>query len=257
MECFIPFTSHGLSINVKVIGKQAEKSTDDQSACNSTPVWRKSIRKHHHSWMICRAEAPKLRESMRFGPDDLCGQVIFFPLIFLFFPSRLCSISKMAHVHPSCFQPLANLNQLPDQKYLRGITLQHSHLVASPLWSLRASPTPLLCHRCGTKWKLSRLKSDFFHDDKWGKKKNQKKPDLGYEIKRQCVSLCVFMSYLMTGNVIMNGSDQMWLAAVVMWRFDFQTALAGNVNPDVLIHKPTAREINAGFFSWGCDWKSI
>lgn len=181
----------------------------------------------------------------------------FFPLFFYFFSSRLCSISKMAHVHPSCFQPLANLNQLPDQKYLRGITLQHSHLVASPLWSLRASPTPLLCHRCGTKWKLSRLKSDFFHDDKWGKKKNQKKPDLGYEIKRQCVSLCVFMSYLMTGNVIMNGSGQMWLAAVVMWRFDFQTALAGNVNPDVLIHKPTAREINAGFFSWGCDWKSI
>lgn len=98
----------------------------------------------------------------------------FIHSFFFFFLARLCSVSNMAHVHLSCFQLLANLNQLPDQKYLGGITLQHSHLVASPPWSLSARPVPALCHRCETKWKLSKLKSDFFHADKCGEKKKIK-----------------------------------------------------------------------------------
>lgn len=57
-----------------------KKSKDDQSACNSTPIWRNPVRKNHRSWTICRAEVPKRRESMHSGQDDLCGQAFFFNL---------------------------------------------------------------------------------------------------------------------------------------------------------------------------------
>lgn len=153
---------------------------------------------------------------MRSGQDDLCGQVIFFFFFLRFF-----------------------LDCAPFQKWLTfifhaficwpiEINFQVRNTSGGSCYCTRISS----CRQRGAwnspDWetKLSRLRSHFINADQLREKTNPKQLDLGSEIIAAC------HVYVVADHQERDKEpEQMCFTATVVWRLDFQTALAGNAKP--------------------------